>query len=255
MGELRFSGLSSGIDTTALVKQLMTIESRRLGTFKVSQMNFEKQTSALNELRNKINALKSAAAGLSNINTMQIYSATTSNKDILTANAASTATTGSHSVAINQLASTDTWIQNTSTFSYKTDFVGGGNFIYTYHNQQRVITTVANETTLQDLVNLINSDEKNPGVTASLLYQGGKYRLMLSGQETGEDYKITIDTSSREVWKPDTALPNSTFTKDQANAALSTKITDLDQFSGVLGAADKIIISGKNHAGASLSDA
>jgi flagellar hook-associated protein 2 len=253
MGELRFSGLSSGIDTTALVKQLMTIESRRLATFRVGKMNLEKQTTALNDLRTKINALKSAAAGLSDLNSMQIYTAASSNKDILSVTASSTAAAGAHSVAVNQLASTETWIQNTSTFSYKTDYVGGGNFIYTYNNQQRVITAVENETTLQDLVNLINTDEKNPGVTASLLFQSGKYHMMLSGQDAGQDYQISIDASSREIWKPAAGV-NSTFTKDQQNAGLTTKITELDQFSGTLGAADKITLSGKNHAGSVLPD-
>ena len=254
MGELRFSGLSSGIDTTALVQQLMNIESRRLATYKVSKINYEKQTTALDELRTKINALKSAASGLSDINNMQIYTASSSDKDVLSATASSTANTGSHSVDVDQLASAETWIQNTSTFNYKTDYVGGGSFIYTYNNQQRVITAVANETTLEDFVNLINEDENNPGVTASLLYQGGKYHLMLSGQETGEDYQISIDASSGEIWKPDSDQPNSTFTKEEDNASLSSKITDLDQFSGTLGVSDTIIISGKNHAGSSLPD-
>ena len=249
MGELRFSGLSSGIDTTALVQQLMNVESRRLAEYKVNKMNLEKQTSALNDLRTKINALKSAASGLSDIDTMQIYTASSSSKDILTPTVSSTANTGSHSVDVDQLATTETWIQNTSTFSYKTDYVGGGSFIYTYNNQQRIITAVENETTLEDFVKLINNDENNPGVTASLLYQGGKYHLMLSGQETGKDYQISIDASSTEIWKADTA-----FTSSSNNASLSTKIVDLDQFSGTLGVSDKITISGKNHAGSNLPD-
>ena len=249
MGELRFSGLSSGIDTTALVKQLMTVESRRLAEYQVSKMNYEKQTTALTDLRAKINALKSAASSLSDIDTMQIYTASSSNKDILTPTVSSTANTGSHSVDIDQLATTETWIQNTSSFSYKTDYVGGGSFIYTYNNQQRIITAVENETTLEDFVKLINNDENNPGVTASLLYQGGKYHLMLSGQETGEDYQISIDASSTEIWQADSA-----FTSSDTNTTWSTKIVDLDQFSGTLGVSDKITVSGKNHAGSSLAD-
>lgn len=252
MGELKLSGISSGIDTTALVEQLMTIESRRLATYQVTKKEYESQTTALDELRTKINALKSAASELSDINDMQIYTATSSDRDILNVSASSEAGTGSHTVAVNQLATAETWIQNTSSFSYKTDYVGSGDFIYTYNNQQRIITAVENETTLQDFVNLINNDENNPGVTASLLYQGGKYHLMLSGQETGQDYQISIDASSTEIWKPDPNQPNSTFTADQNNAVLTTKLIDLDQFSGTVGASDKITINGKNHGGSSL---
>ena len=249
MGEITFSGLTSGIDTASIIEQLITIESRRLARYQVAQMEYESQTTALDELETKVNTLKSAAAALSDIDNMQIYTAKSSDGDIIGVSASSEAKAGSHSVSIDQLATTETWIQNTSSFSYETDYVGGGSFIYTYNNQQRIITAVENETTLEDLVNLINKDENNPGVTASLLYQGGRYHLMLSGQETGEDYQISIDESSREVWESDSA-----FTRDQENASLSTKITELDQFSDDLGASDKIIISGKNHDDSNLPD-
>lgn len=254
MAEIQFTGLTSGIDSAAIVQQLMTIESRRLATYQVDQNDYGNQLDAVDELRAKINSLKSAAASLADTDSMGIYNATSSDNDVLSVSASSEATAGSHSVAINQLATADTWIQEASPFNYETDYVGGGVFIYSYHNQERVITTVEDETKLEDLVNLINNDEDNPGVSASLLYQGGTYHLMLSGQETGEDYQISVNTSSTEVWKPDEDQPNSTFTKEQDNAGLTTKITDLDQFSGTLGAGDAIIISGKNHAGVNLPD-
>ena len=254
MGEIQFTGLSSGIDTASIVKQLMTIESRRLANYQVDQKGFESQISAIDDLRSKINALKSAAAGLADSSSMDIYTATSSDKDVLGVSASSEANAGSHSVAINQLASGETWIQETSSFSYESDYVGGGVFIYSYNNREQMITTVEDETTLEDLVNLINNDEDNPGVSASLLYQGGTYHLMLSGQDTGEDYQISVNASSTEIWKPDTDQPNSKFTKSQSNAGLSTKITALDQFSGAIGESDTITISGKNHSGADLPD-
>lgn len=254
MGNITLTGLSTGVDTSAIIKQLMAIESRRLATYKVSKSNYEKQTTALKELRSKITALKSAASELADVKTIQLSAASSSNKDIVSAAASSEANPGSHTIQVNRMAAADAWIQETSAFSYKTDYVGGGSFIYTYNGRQRIITAVAGETTLDDLVNLINNDENNPGVTASLLYQAGKYHLMLTGQETGQDYQISIDSSSREVWKPDTNKPYSTFTSGQLNASLSAKITDLDQFDGILGSADKIIISGKNHAGSVLPD-
>ncbi len=258
MGELRFPGLATGIDTAALIKQLMIINSRRLATYQVKKTDYEKQNTALDELRSKISALESAASALSDADDMEIFSTSSSDTDMLTLTASSEANPGSHSIEVNQLATTETWIQDTFTFNYKTDYVltddTGGVFIYSYNNKERMITAVKNETTLEDFVNLINNDEDNPGVTASLLNQGGKYHLMLSGQETGEDYHISINTSSTEVWKPDTGESYHTFTDDSVNAGLSTKITELDQFSGTLVGDEKITITGKNHSGTDLSD-
>ena len=258
MGELRFPGLATGIDTAALIKQLMIINSRRLATYQVQKTEYDAQTTALSELRSKVSALQSAASALSDADDLDIFNTSTSDSDILTVGASSDANPGSHSIEVNQLATTETWIQDTSTFDYKTDYVltddSDGVFIYSYNNVERTITAVKNVTTLEDFVNLINNDEDNPGVTASLLNQGGKYHLMLSGQQTGEDYQITLNASSTEVWKPDTGESYHTFTDDEANAGLATKITELDQFSGTLGASDKITISGKNHSGTDLPD-
>jgi len=254
MGTINLPGLATGIDTASLIKQLMAVNSRRLALYQVQKSSLEAQNKALTELRSAVSAANSAAGAISNADDMEIFSTSSSDRDILTASASSSAHPGSYSIDINQLATTEKWIQDVSTFNYKTDYVGGGNFIYSYNHQERVITTVADETTLEDLVNLINNDHDNPGVTASLLSYGGKYHLMLSGQEMGEDYQISVNASSTEVWKPNTSLPYHTFTDDEANAGLSTKITELDQFSGTLAGDEKIIISGKNHSGTDLPD-
>ncbi len=250
MATITLPGLSTGIDTNALITQLMAVESRRLATYKVKQSNFEKQQTALDSVRSKVAALKTATSALADIDNLNVFSTTSSDTDKITVSASSNANPGSHSIEVNQLATTETWIQDGSTFSYKTDFVGTGTFIYTYNHQQRAINTTANETTLEDLVNLINNDTNNPGVTASLLYHGGKYLLMLSGRDAGEEYQISVDTKYTEVWKSQTALTSSGL-----NAGLATKITELDQFianNGLVGS-EKITITGKNHWGTNLA--
>jgi len=253
MGELRFPGLATGIDSTALVNQLMIINSQRLARYQVKKISYEDKSSVYDELRAKVRALDSAADALSDSNDLQIFNANSSNRDILTVNASTSVNPGSHTVDINQLATSETWIQDVSTFSYKTDYVGGGDFIYSYNHQERVITAVEDETTLEDLVGLINNDANNPGVSASLLYQGGKYHLMLSGEETGEDYQISVNTSTTEVWESSTE--GGSFTKDGENATLSTKITELGEFTanGGLQGDEFITISGKNHFGTDIS--
>ncbi|MCD6394751.1 MAG: flagellar filament capping protein FliD [Planctomycetes bacterium] len=228
MGEIRLPGLATGIDTAALIKQLMIINSRRLATYQVEKTGYETQNTALSELRAKVAAVKSATGTLSDIDDLEVFSVSSSDKTALTLAATSEASPGSHSILINQLATTNTWIQDTSTLDYTTDYVGAGTFIYSYNNKETTITAVADVTTLEDFVNLINQDENNPGVSASLLLQDGKYHLMLSGQETGEDYQIAVNASSTEVLRADSAF---TLASDNTqNAGLTTKITELDEF-------------------------
>jgi len=130
MGELRLPGLVTGIDTTELIKQLMAINSRRLATYKVQQMAYEEKSTVLNELRSKVSALETAASAISDASKLGSYKASSSDTDILTVSASLDANPGSHSILINQLATAETWIQDTSTFDYETDYVGGGTFIY-----------------------------------------------------------------------------------------------------------------------------
>ena len=129
MGEIRLPGLATGIDTAALIKQLMIINSRRLATYQVKKTGYETQNTALSELRAKVTAVKSAAGTLSDIDDLEVFSSSSSDTTALTLAASSEASPGSHSILVNQLATTNTWIQDTSTFDYTTDYVGAGTFI------------------------------------------------------------------------------------------------------------------------------
>lgn len=252
MSTISLPGLSTGIDTSSLISQLVQAESTRLTAYQTEQANLQKQKTTLETVKGKVSALKSATSALANKDDLNVYSTTSSDSDILTISASSKASSGSHSIEINQLATTNTWIQNNSNYNYETEYVGDGTFIYTYNHQSRAITTVANETTLEDLVNKINKDTSNPGVTASLLYNNGKYSLMLSGRDAGEEYQISVDSKYTEVWKSQTDL-----TSQGTNAALTTKIQALDQFkinNGFKDNSEKIIISGKNHFGTTLAN-
>ncbi|MHC5073841.1 MAG: flagellar filament capping protein FliD, partial [Planctomycetota bacterium] len=254
MGELRLPGLATGIDTGALIQQLMLVERQRLNSYQTDKKIYEQESSLINDLRSKILQLNTVVNTLSDADNLNAFKATSSDKDILTIDASSDASPGSHSIEINQLATSETWIQETSTFNYKTDYVGGGTFIYSYNNQERVITAIADETTLEDFVNLINNDEDNPGVTASLLYQGGKYHLMLTGQNSGQNYQISVNASSTEVWASSTE--GGSFTKDGKSASISTTIINLDEFTENAGLQgdEYITISGKNHFGTVIPD-
>ena len=252
MAGLALPGIATGIDTATLVQQLMAINSRRLANYRVSKLDYDDESDALKKLKRTITSVKASTTTLSDMDNLVIFSTSSSDTDILTVGASSDANPGSHTIEINQLAAAETWIQQTSTFSYKTDYVGGGIFIYSYNNQETSITAVDKETTLQDFVNLINKDPNNPGVTASLLYQSGEYHLMLSGQETGEDYHLSVNSSSTEVWQADSEF--TLKTDNTLNAGLTTKITELYQFgASALEGGETIEITGTDRYGHAIT--
>ena len=246
MSSIQLPGLLSGIDTAELITQLMAIERRSLIMYEERKSKWDERKDALSTLENKLSNLRTAVKALSDAQELRAYSTSSSDTDKLTAEASHSAFEGNHTVVINQLATAERWI-HTNGLEYIEDYVGAGTFIYSYNHQETAITTTST-TTLEDLVGLINNDANNPGVTAGLLYYNDAYHLILNGNEAGTDYSISVNASSTEVWEADSA-----FTISNDNATLSTKITDLDQFSGTLEGSEVIEITGTDHNGDAIT--
>jgi flagellar hook-associated protein 2 len=246
MAGIQLGGLFTGIDTNALITQLMALEQGTINRYQAQQKTYSTQQTALTDLETKLQALQSAVGALDSLDELRSFTVTSSNEAVLTAEASGGAFEGSHTILVNQLAGAERWV-HTAGQEYADDPVGAGTFIYSYHQQERTITTTA-DTTLNDLVRLINNDANNPGVTASVLYYNGTYHLMLFGRDTGSDYGISINASNTEVWEAASAL-----TKGAQSAGLTMRIVDLDQFGGMLAGGESITITGQRHDGTAVS--
>ena len=247
MPTLQLPGLLTGIDTSKLIAQLMAIERRALNVYERRISMWEERQDALSTLESKLSNLRNSVRALSDANELRAFSVASSDTDILTADASYNAFEGNHTVVVNQLANAERWVHSAGK-EYAEDYVGTGTFIYSYNNKETSITTTAT-TTLTGLVGLINNDANNPGVTANLLYYNNAYHLVLNGNDAGTDYEIKINSGDTEVMES-----GSEFTVDNDNVTLSTKIIDLDQFTGTLGSGDpNITITGTDHYGNAIA--
>lgn len=254
MAELRLSGLSTGIDTGKMVEQLMEVNRRRLYMMNRDVEKHQEKRSAISEFQSKLSGLKSAADTLSDSSQLKSFNAKTSDEDFITASASSNAIEGNHSIQVKQLATSDRWIHD--GFKYTTSMVGEGTFYLSYNYQEFSITTSDN-TTLEGLVGLINSDSENPGINASILkYDDGNdgvYHLVLSGQESGSDYRVMINDSSTEVLTYIDPLKDT----NNENISETTKLTELNTYGGTMGdgvTSDRIHITGQQHDGNTAVD-
>ena len=252
MSTIQLPGLLTGIDTTSLIAQLMAVERRTLNMYENRKSTWDERKEALSTVETKLDALRSCVSALSDADELRAFATASSDTDKLTAEASYNAFEGNHTVVINQLANAERWVHTTG-LEYAEDYVGAGTFVYSYNHKETSITTTAT-TTLEDLVGLINNDANNPGITAGLLYYNKAYHLVLNGNEAGTDYEIKINSGDTEVMKS-----NSEFTYNNDNATLSTKIIDLDQFSGILddtdGYNEHINMIGTDHFGVEINPA
>jgi len=193
------TGLSSGIEWAETVKLLMQVERRPLETLQERRSTYSNQLTNWNSIESKLKTLRATAEGIDTPNELLIKSASSSDNTILTATASASAIAGTHSVLIDQVATSHILVHSTGWADANSTPVNDSGDDQTFSYQfgaTAVSVSVPDGTTLTQLVNLINNDPDNPGVRASILNDGSggatAYHLVLTGEDTGEDNTISI---------------------------------------------------------------
>src|SRR4051794_29841344 len=106
MADLSLSGLASGVDTSSIVDQLMSIERQKVTRINNHQTSVTAHQTALKAVSDKLNALQSAAAALNDSSTWKTSQATsTSDPTKVTVAQLDGAGIGGHTIAVDRLAS------------------------------------------------------------------------------------------------------------------------------------------------------
>ncbi|MFO8014477.1 MAG: flagellar filament capping protein FliD [Phycisphaerae bacterium] len=194
MSTISLSGLSTGIDTEAIVQQLVAASSGTLNRLQARESEWTSKRNAFNTLETRLEALQAAVDDIRTTADLRAYTATTNDAERLTLDVGAGAGEGAHDVTVNQLASAEREVHD--GVAALDTLVGEGTLAYTYNGTTRTVQTTT-ETTLEDLRDLINNDAGNPGVTASILeYDAGGdqvYHLVLGAGDTGADYTVAIE--------------------------------------------------------------
>ena len=197
-GQIYFTGLGSGTDFDTMITKLVELEGYRKTRLENTKSDYEKKIEAVQDINSSLLSLKSSLESMDTMDEFLIKTATSSNESIATVTASSDAEEGSHTIVINQLAKNDIEMHN-SGYGSTSDVINSSGstkiFKYTY-NSTTVSIDVADGTTLEGLVNLINQDADNPGVKASLINDGSKYYLQIRGLDLGDKYEITISSDT-----------------------------------------------------------
>ncbi len=197
MSSFTVGGLSTGVDYNDLISKLIEAKRQPINILENKKSTYNEKISTYSDLSTKLSALKSAVDKLKTSSNFYAKSVSVSDSTVLGATVSGTTPIGNYSISVTGLASEEKeahdGVASSSTVinSSGIDKV----FKYTYGTTSTTIT-VADGTTLDQLKNLINDDTNNPGVTATIINDGvagDNYRLILTGNDTGEDYTISID--------------------------------------------------------------
>jgi len=225
-------GLVSGMDTTSLITQLIQAEAAPQTALKARLSATQSAASAYRTVNTTFLAITAAAEGLTSAALSTSRKASSSNTDV-TASAAATAITGSSlTFSVTALASTQTFVSNstwgTTTTDVRTQEPGWPIEILDSLGASKGTIDVAPGATLADAVTAIN--DADLGVRAAILKVGGSYRLQLTSETGGTEGKFVVKSSTETVLTAGSAFvqtaPGQDATIDLGGGVTATSSTN-----------------------------
>jgi len=207
-GGISFVGLGSGTDFQSMIEQLKKIEEIPKNRLELWRADWQRRVNAFDELIDGIGNLSKKFSGMDSMSTFLGKLVSSTNPSAVSVVASSQAPLGAYKINVTQLASnamltTKSPLKNTVTdtvLTSKNDVIApvdGGlppNYIfsYTYGATTRNLQ-IPQGTTMQYLLNIINNDGQNPGVSASLIKSGDGYIFQMMGKDTGINNALEIN--------------------------------------------------------------
>jgi flagellar hook-associated protein 2 len=190
MAGLALSGLASGVDTSAIVEQLMALERQQTTRLQNRQYAVTGQQTSLKDIATKLATLKSAASALSSdASWKQTQTAASSDANRVAVALTGGAGIGGHTVGVTRLASAAQ-----RGFSFAGGTAGTFSVSYNTGTPQTISVDVTATSTIKDVADAINAKTSGPVVAAVVKNDLGQDRLVLSARKTGSDSDFTVTT-------------------------------------------------------------
>ena len=197
-GQITYTGLGNGTDFDSLITKLVQVEQGRITTLQTWKQSWVDKQECFQALNSQMLALKTTLEGMDTEGEFMVKVADSSNSSTLSATTSSGAEDGSHTIQVEHLATAKAMVTDTGYASADTDINAADSdatFAYVYQGTTYTNSVGAN-CSLTDLCSIINNDANNPGVKASVVYDGAQYYLQLRGMDTGNSASLTVASNS-----------------------------------------------------------
>ena len=228
-GQITYSGLGNGTDFDSMIKKLVQVEQSRITSLQTWKKSWTDKQAAFQELNTQMLTLKTTLEDMDSMDEFMTKAVDSSNSTVVSAVAGAGAENGSHEVVVNRLATAKSMVTATGYASATTDINPSSSdvvFAYVYKGVAYSNAIGAN-CTLTDLASIINNDPNNPGVKASVSYDGSNYYLQLRGMDTGSTASLTIASNSTL-----SGFGNANFNNITSNASAQLKVDGWPTASG-----------------------
>lgn len=185
MSAISFSGLGSGLDTASLVSQLVSVEKQPANLLLQQQTNIGTQKAIVDTIASSVSALGSLVGNMSLGSDLSFRTATASDSHVSVA-VSSSAVATTHAVRVEQLAKAQVVTSKPLTSS-AAGALGDGSVKL---NGSTTVSWTSSDS-LAQIASKINGAKA--GVSASVLYDGTSYRMVMTSQKTGTANATTFE--------------------------------------------------------------
>jgi flagellar hook-associated protein 2 len=182
------SGLLTSSQITSLIQQASAAFQLPAAALQTQETPLKAQISALGKVQGALSGLQSALAGLADVGTLAQRTVSLSSP-VVQASVTNEAAVGSYTLSGIHLASVETLISSGSSSS--SGSLGSGSIAIQVGSGTTVTVNVTSgSSSLAGIAAAI--DQAHVGVTASVLFDGAKYHLVLAGDHSGAASAFTV---------------------------------------------------------------
>lgn len=175
-------GVGSGIDLNSILSKMMEIKRQPLYDLQSQQKQVKTQVSDYGSLKSAVSSFKDALDKLKKSDAFDTYKASSSDEKILGVSADTKASAGSFDITVTELAKAHKMASKQFVNANAT--VGEGELSITIGSKTLNLSVGADDS-LANVRDAINKNANNPGVSATIINEGGSSRLMLTSKDTG----------------------------------------------------------------------
>ncbi|MEL6431828.1 MAG: flagellar filament capping protein FliD, partial [Planctomycetota bacterium] len=192
---ISFSGLASGLDTDAIIRQLVAIERLPIQSLESRRSTESRRLDLVGQLGDLVQSLQEKADALSTPAEFYAYSATVSDETKATVTAGTNAQPGTHTIDIQRLAATDRWaFDAVSSRDENLTSEAGEQISFRVGTTDYTLTVDPDDSSLDDLASQIEAmapDDISASVVNTGTESSPSYQLVIASTESGEENRIT----------------------------------------------------------------
>ena len=188
-------GIVSGMNTGAMVDAMVGVYSLPQRALQQDIVDATKKKQAVAGVMSRLDDLDDAIEGIEDEDDFKVYKADYEETDAFKVTTENGAIPGAYSIQVNSLATTELEVSQGYEDKSSTGVLAKGTMTVTYGGTETELTIDDEHSSLTKLAALIDDID---GISAYVLDTGASsdpYKLVVQGEDTGEDNSIEFDTS------------------------------------------------------------